>query len=250
MPYSTRRKCYVDPSGAKIAHAARKYSKNPVSGRELKSLMLDSEINKDTIVKVEKRSSVPSTSQRPEDVKKSTIIEPDAVDCLPCRKKYDNAIGARELKSLMLGSEINKDTIVEVEKGSPIPSTSRRSERVKKSNIQNPKCDGQEKKSGRRGKITEGAANCDPDDREAAAMKLVEGTELKPADLTEILAVYKTGVNVLTSADPEPNDKLRLEHAKVKQSDGTSQPSAGFNYKGASKWLDQYIEWVRKFATC
>jgi hypothetical protein len=228
----------------------RKKHGNAISGRELKSVMLDSEINKDTIVKVKKGSPVPSTSQRSEDVKKSTIIEPDAADCLPSRKTYGRPISSREMKSLMLGSEINQDTIVKVEKWSPVPSTSRRSERVKKSNIQNPKCDGQEKKSGRRGKITEGAANCDPDDREAAAMKLVEGTELKPADLTEILAVYKNGVNVLTSADPEPNDKLRLEHAKVKQSEGTSQQSAGFNYKGASKWLDQYIEWVRKFATC
>jgi hypothetical protein len=88
-------------------------------------------------------------------------------------------------------SEINKDTIVKVEKGSPVPSTSRRSERVKKSKIRNPNCDGQEKKNGRREKMTEGAANFDPNDREAAAMNLVEGTELKPADLTEILAAYK-----------------------------------------------------------
>jgi hypothetical protein len=129
MPFSTRRKRYVDPSGAKIAHAPRKYCKNPISVRELKSVMLDSEINKDTIVKVEK--------------------------------------------------------------GSPVPSTSRRSERVKKSKIRNPNCDGQEKKNGRREKMTEGAGNFDPNDREAAAMKLVEGTELKPADLTEILAAYK-----------------------------------------------------------
>jgi hypothetical protein len=79
MPFSTRRKRYVDPSGAKIARAPRKYCKNPISVRELKSVMLDSEINKGIIVKVEKGSPVPSTSQRSEDVKKSTIIEPDAV---------------------------------------------------------------------------------------------------------------------------------------------------------------------------
>jgi hypothetical protein len=77
MPFSTRRKRYVDPSGAKIAHAPRKYCKNPISVRELKSVMLDSEINKDIIVKVEKGSPVPSTSQRSEDVKKSTIRNPN-----------------------------------------------------------------------------------------------------------------------------------------------------------------------------
>jgi hypothetical protein len=189
--------------------------------------MLDSEINKDTIVKVEKGSPVPSTSQRSEDVKKSKIIEPDAVDCLPSRKKCGNTISGRELKSTMLDSEINKDIIVKVEKGCPVSSTSRRSERVKKSKIQNPNCDGQEKKNGRREKMTEGAANFDPNDREAAAMKLVEGTELKPADLTEILAAYKNGVNVLTSADSKPNDKVRLEHPKFEESagPGPSKPS-------------------------
>jgi hypothetical protein len=169
MPFSTRWKRYVDHSGAKIAHAPRKYCKNTISVRELKSVMLDSEINKDIIVKVEKGSLVPSTSQR--------------------------------------------------------------SERVKKSKIRNPNCEGQEKKNGRREKMTEGAANFDPNDRGAAAMKLVEGTELKPADLTEILAAYKNGVNVLTSADPKPNDKVRLEHPKVEESagPGPSKPSDGFN---------------------
>jgi hypothetical protein len=176
----------------------------------------------------------------------------NAVDGLPSRKKCGNAISGREWKSTMLDSEINKDIIVKVEKGSPVPSTSRRSERVKKSKIRNPNCDGQEKKNGRREKMTEGAPNFDPNDREAAAMKLVEGPELKPADLTEVLAAYKNGVNVLTSADPKPNDKVRLGNPKVEESagPGPSKPSDGFNYKGAGKWLDQYIEWERKFATC
>jgi hypothetical protein len=93
--------------------------------------------------------------------------------------------------------------------------------------------------------MTEGAGNFDLNDREAAAMKLVEGTELKPADLTEILAAYKNGANVLTSADPKPNDKVRLEHPKVEESagPGPSKPSDGFHYKGAGK------KWKKRYAT-